>query len=47
MNVKYVDISNASDIGDSEYNERLEKKQQNKATKIDKLKIEKYHFGQF
>ena len=41
INVKYVDISNSSDNDDSEYNELLQKQQQNKATKTDKLKIEK------
>lgn len=42
INVKYVDISNSSDIDDSKYNELLEKQKQNKATKTDKLKIEKF-----
>ena len=42
LNVKYVDISNSSDIDDSKYNELLEKQKQNKATKTDKLKIEKF-----
>ena len=40
INIKHVDISNASDIDDTRYNELIMKQQQNKATKPDKLEIE-------
>ena len=42
INIKHVDISNASDIDDTRYNELIMKQQQNKATKADKLEIEKH-----
>ena len=42
INVKYVEISKASDIEDIKYNQLLMKQQQNKATKTDKLEIEKH-----
>ena len=42
INIKHVDTSNASDIDDTRYNELIMKQQQNKATKADKLEIEKH-----
>ena len=42
MNTTYVDISNASDIGVTDYTEFIDNQKQNKATKSDRLKIGQY-----